>query len=41
MGRQQKRDLIAEIKEEMKEMIIQLADYQVEQAISQVKATLR
>ena len=41
MGRQQKRELIAEVKEEMKEMIIQLADYQVEQAISVVKQQLR
>ena len=34
MNRAQKRELITEIKEEMKEMIIELANYQVEQAIS-------
>jgi hypothetical protein len=37
MDRQEKRKLITEIKEEMKVMITQICDYQVEIAITNVK----
>jgi len=39
--RQEKRKLMAEIKEEMKVLITQISDYQVEQAVTIVKTQLR
>ena len=41
MDRQEKRKLMAEIKEEMKVLITQISDYQVEQAVTIVKTQLR
>lgn len=41
LDRQEKRKLMAEIKEEMKELITQISDYQVEKAVSIVKSQLR
>lgn len=41
MDRQEKRKLMAEIKEEMKVLITQISDYQVEQAVTLVKTQLR
>ena len=37
LDRQQKRELMNEIKDEMKVMITQISDYQVEQAVAIVK----
>ena len=41
MDRQEKRKLVAEIKDELKTLITQISDYQVEQAVTIVKAQLR
>jgi len=41
MDRQEKRKLMTEIKEEMKALITQISDYQVEQAVAVVKTQLR
>ena len=41
MDRQEKRKLMAEMKEEMKVLITQISDYQVEQAVTIVKTQLR
>ena len=41
MDRQEKRKLMNEIKDEMKIMITQISDYQVEQAVTIVKTQLR
>lgn len=41
LDRQEKRKLMAEIKEEMKTLITQISDYQVEQAVTIVKTQLR
>ena len=38
MDRQEKRKLVSEIKEELKALITQISDYQVEQAVTIVKA---
>ena len=41
MDRQEKRKLITEIKEELKDFITSISDYQVEQAVTIVKTQLR
>ena len=41
MDRQEKRKLMSEIKEEMKVLITQISDYQVEQAVTIVKVQIR
>ena len=41
MDRQEKRKLMSEIKDEMKTLITQISEYQVEQATSIVKTQIR
>lgn len=41
MDRQEKRKLVTEIKDEMKVLVTQISDYQVEQAVTIVKTQLR